>query len=210
MGSGRYLRRQRLADRPPRRTDDAAQHRPQNAPGSLPSHVFAHERPNPDSVGPFHRRRKAEHRGAADSERTDAEGGREGEVIFARATLFGRKHGDTKTQRHRECAHQFVCPLCLCVFVSLCLVLCASCNRSESSPTKEIVLYSSIDEPYLKPLLKKFEEQSQIHVRVVTDTEATKSAGLAEKIEAEKAHPQADVYWGNEIFHTNSLAERGI
>ena len=50
--------------------------------------------------------------------------------------------------------------------------------------------------------MDRFEKQTGIHVRLVTDTEATKSAALSERIEAEKDHPQADVYWGNEIFHT--------
>src|SRR5207244_2178378 len=71
-------------------------------------------------------------------------------------------------------------------------------------------LYSSVDEPYVTPLLARFETQTGIHVRLVTDTEATKSAAISERIEAEKDHPQADVYWGNEIFHTINLAERGI
>jgi iron(III) transport system substrate-binding protein len=90
------------------------------------------------------------------------------------------------------------------------LVLGCGKNASNSDAKHEIVLYSSVDEPYVTPLLKRFEAQSGIHVRLVTDTEATKSAALVERIEAEKEHPQADVYWGNEIFHTINLAERGI
>src|SRR4029077_7824952 len=39
--------------------------------------------------------------------------------------------------------------------------------------------------------------------------EATKTAGLAEKLLAEKDHPVADVYWGNEPFHTINLADAG-
>src|SRR5438034_30357 len=96
--------------------------------------------------------------------------------------------------------------------VVLILALLVGCGKSssDSKGKHEIVLYSSVDEPYVTPLLKRFEEQSSIHVRFVTDTEATKSAALVERIEAEKDHPQADVYWGNEIFHTINLAERGI
>src|SRR5205814_5591464 len=90
------------------------------------------------------------------------------------------------------------------------LALLVGCGSSDSNGKREIVLYSSVDEPYVAPLLKRFEEQTGIHVRLVTDTEATKSAALVERIEAEKDHPQADVYWGNEIFHTINLAEHGI
>ena len=94
------------------------------------------------------------------------------------------------------------------VLALFCLTLLSSCNRTERKP--EVVLYFSVDEPYVTPLLKRFEQQTGTHVRAVTDTEATKSAALVERLEAEKAHPQADVYWGNEIFHTINLSERGL
>jgi len=74
----------------------------------------------------------------------------------------------------------------------------------------QVTIYSSIDEPYLTPLMKQFERQSGIKVRVVTDAEATKTSGLVERIEAEATRPRADVYWGNEIFHTINLAGKGI
>lgn len=74
----------------------------------------------------------------------------------------------------------------------------------------EVTLYSSVDDPYVRPLIARFEKQTGIHVTLVTDGEATKTAGLVEKIEAEKAHPKADVYWGNEPFHTINLAEKNV
>ena len=89
-----------------------------------------------------------------------------------------------------------------------------SSSQAAAGPTTrssgEVVIYSSIDEPYLRPLMQDFEKQSGVTVRIVTDTEATKSAALVERIIAEKDHPQADVYWGNEIFHTITMAEQGI
>lgn len=77
-------------------------------------------------------------------------------------------------------------------------------------PGGKVVIYSSIDEPYVKPLVKRFEQKTGIAVTLITDSEATKTAGLVEKIEAEKDNPRADVYWGNEIFHTIRLAEQGV
>lgn len=74
----------------------------------------------------------------------------------------------------------------------------------------EVMIYFSVDEPYATPLLKAFEEETGIKVKYQTDTEATKTAALVERIEAEKDHPKADVYWGNEIFHTLNLKEKGI
>ena len=92
------------------------------------------------------------------------------------------------------------------LFACLLMLLILGCGK----PKREVVLYSSVDEPYVTPLIKRFESETGLHVRLVTDTEATKSAGLSERIEAERDHPQADVYWGNESFHTINLAERGV
>ena len=95
--------------------------------------------------------------------------------------------------------------------ISVLLALQMGCGRkSEPTAASEVVIYSSIDEPDLTPLLKKFESRTGIKVRAVTDTEATKTAVLVQRIEAEKANPQADVYWSNEIFHTINLAEQGF
>jgi len=47
-------------------------------------------------------------------------------------------------------------------------------------------------------------------VKLVTDAEATKTSGLAEKLLAEKDHPAADVYWGNEPFSTINLSDAGV
>jgi iron(III) transport system substrate-binding protein len=72
------------------------------------------------------------------------------------------------------------------------------------------VLYTSIDEPIARPIIQVFERRTRIRVVLVTDSEASKTVGLAERLRAEKANPQADVYWGNEPFHTINLAEEGV
>jgi iron(III) transport system substrate-binding protein len=107
--------------------------------------------------------------------------------------------------------------------VTLTLLLLTACEREPSGSAAgpatragtagsagEVVIYSSIDDPYLRPLMKRFESETGITVRIVGDTEASKSAGLAQRLIAEQDRPQADVYWGNEIFHTINLAEQGI
>jgi iron(III) transport system substrate-binding protein len=72
------------------------------------------------------------------------------------------------------------------------------------------VLYTSVDEPYVRPLIEQFERESGIRVTLVTDAEASKSVGLAEKLRAEKDHPMADVWWSNECFLTINLASDGV
>jgi iron(III) transport system substrate-binding protein len=94
--------------------------------------------------------------------------------------------------------------LCLPALLLLALI---GCRRS--SPAKEVVLYTSIDEPVARPILDAFMQQTGIKVVLKTDTEASKTAGLVETLRAEKANPQADVFWNNEPFHTINLAEEG-
>jgi iron(III) transport system substrate-binding protein len=84
------------------------------------------------------------------------------------------------------------------------------CERSASKPATQLVLYTSVDEPYVKPIIAEFESKTGVKVLVQTDTEATKSAGLAARVEAERNKPRADVWWGNEVFHTIRLAEAGL
>lgn len=89
------------------------------------------------------------------------------------------------------------------------------CKRSGNAPGSSdsagpVVLYTSVDEPYVRPLIEEFEKQTGIDVTLVTDAEASKSVGLSEKLRAEKDHPQADVWWSNECFLTANLADEGV
>jgi len=79
-----------------------------------------------------------------------------------------------------------------------------------SKKDRELVLYTSVDEPYARPIVEQFTRDTGIAVKLVTDTEATKSVGLAERLRAEKQRPRCDVFWGNEIFNTVLLADEGI
>lgn len=89
--------------------------------------------------------------------------------------------------------------------------LSGGCERhGGSNDSGPVVLYTSVDEPYARPLIVRFEKKTGIRVRLVTDAESSKSVGLAERLRAEKAHPQADVWWGNECFLTINLAEEGV
>src|SRR5689334_11045670 len=90
----------------------------------------------------------------------------------------------------------------------LCLIL--GCDRGNSTSSREVVVYTSVDEPVATPILTNFERETGIHVVLKTDAEATKSVGLAERLRAEKDRPQADVWWNNEVFHTINLAEEGV
>ena len=52
--------------------------------------------------------------------------------------------------------------------------------------------------------------QTGIRVRPVFDSEAVKTVGLANRLLAEKNHPQADIFWGNEELRTRQLEAQGV
>ncbi len=90
--------------------------------------------------------------------------------------------------------------------ICLCLMMLNSCNRRVGA----LVVYSSVDQPIARKVLDDFTRKTGIAVQLVSDTEATKSVGLAERLRAEQRAPRADVWWGNEPFHTIRLADEKI
>jgi iron(III) transport system substrate-binding protein len=99
----------------------------------------------------------------------------------------------------------------LCLLSSLCVFAALSgCNRTSNSGSESLVLYTSVDQPVATPIVLEFTKRTGIAVIIRTDTEANKSAGLAARLEAEKSNPQADVWWGNEVFRTIRLADAGV
>lgn len=81
---------------------------------------------------------------------------------------------------------------------------------AEPRMERAVVLYCAQDQFLAEPLLRQFTRNSGIQVRSVFDSEAVKTVGLANRLLAERAHPTADVFWGNEEFRTRWLANQGI
>lgn len=75
---------------------------------------------------------------------------------------------------------------------------------------REVVLYCAQDEEFAEPLLKEFTRDTGIKVLPVFDSEAVKTVAIATRLLAEREHPQADVYWGNEELRARQLAAEGI
>ena len=73
-----------------------------------------------------------------------------------------------------------------------------------------VVVYVSHDQVFSEPILKDFERDTGIKVLAVYDTEETKSAGVMNRLIAEKANPQADVYWANEPIRAEVLRQQGV
>lgn len=84
-----------------------------------------------------------------------------------------------------------------------------SCSESPDA-RNEVVVYSSVDEIFARPIAERFERETGIRVRLVPDTEETKSTGLLNRLIAEKTRPQADVFWSGDPVRAAILKSRGI
>lgn len=67
-----------------------------------------------------------------------------------------------------------------------------------AAPSKEVVVYTSVDDVFARPIAERFEREKGIKVKLVPDTEETKSTGLLNRLIAEKNRPQADVFWSGD------------
>ncbi len=73
-----------------------------------------------------------------------------------------------------------------------------------------VTVYCAQDQVYAEPIFRAFEKETGAKVRAVYDSEAVKTVGLANRLLAERSHPQCDVFWGNEEMRTRQLAAQGV
>jgi iron(III) transport system substrate-binding protein len=95
------------------------------------------------------------------------------------------------------------------VFMVMLLVTIPSAFRLTQGPAR-VVAYVAQDQVYAEPIFKEFANQTGVRVWPVFDNEAVKTVGLANRLVAEKNHPQCDVFWGNEELRTRQLAQQGV
>lgn len=92
------------------------------------------------------------------------------------------------------------------------LLLLASFSgcKPGDKPGNTVVVYTSVDDVFARPICEQFQEQTGIEVKLVPDTEETKSAGLLNRLIAEKARPRADVFWSGDPVRAAVLKAKGI
>jgi iron(III) transport system substrate-binding protein len=92
------------------------------------------------------------------------------------------------------------------------VVVAGACGRSDStgSAGRTVTIYVSTDRVFSEPVLREYERRAGVKVNPVYDTEETKSTGLANRLLAEKARPQSDVFWSNEPVRTLVLKSREV
>jgi iron(III) transport system substrate-binding protein len=100
-------------------------------------------------------------------------------------------------------------------FFVLMLLLLAGCTRDKAVPSapraaNRVVLYCSVDDVYAKPVIAALERQTGLRIDVLYDTEAAKTAGLANRIRAEKGRPQGDVFWSSALLQTLLLEQEDL
>lgn len=100
-------------------------------------------------------------------------------------------------------------------FAAVCLIVACACGEGDrdtqpAAEPKSVTVYVSTDRVFSEPVLRAFEQRHAIRVNAVYDTEETKSTGLANRLLAEQARAQADVFWSNEPVRTLVLQSRGV
>jgi iron(III) transport system substrate-binding protein len=100
----------------------------------------------------------------------------------------------------------------VCVGAALAVMESVACRSSKPTEdvTREVTVYVSTDRVFSEPVLREYEKRSGTTVNAVYDTEETKSTGLANRLLAEQARPQADVFWSNEPVRTLVLKSRNV
>ena len=89
-------------------------------------------------------------------------------------------------------------------------VLAAACGSRPAPEARTVTVYVSTDRVFSEPVLQEYQRRSGVTVNAVYDTEETKSTGLANRLLAEQARPQADVFWSNEPVRTLVLKSRNV
>lgn len=101
--------------------------------------------------------------------------------------------------------------LCWLFLIAGATLLCSGCKRTENpSSSEHVVVYTSVDDVFARPIAERFEKQTGIDVRLVPDTEETKSTGLLNRLIAEKHRPQADVFWSGDPVRAAILKAKGV
>ena len=73
-----------------------------------------------------------------------------------------------------------------------------------------MVIYTSVDDVFARPIVEQFQKETGIVVKLVTDTEETKSTGLLNRLIAEKKRPRADVFWSGDPVRAAILKAKSV
>ena len=87
----------------------------------------------------------------------------------------------------------------------------SSCGDGDPAEGKRnVVLYTSLNEPTTRAVTDVFERETGIEVAIRSDTERDKTVGLVRRLIEEKSNPRADVFWCSETGNMVRLKLEGI
>ena len=84
------------------------------------------------------------------------------------------------------------------------------CNSDGEPSENVVVVYSSLDEEFARPLADQFEKETGIEVRLISDTEKAKSSGLLNRLIEERDRPQCDVFLSEDPVRSAVLKKKGL
>lgn len=92
------------------------------------------------------------------------------------------------------------------------VVLLAAIAATSCAPEapNQVVVYTSVDDVFARPIAEQFVRETGIRVNLVPDTEETKSTSLLNRLIAERARPQADVFWSGDPVRAAVLKSNGV
>jgi iron(III) transport system substrate-binding protein len=90
------------------------------------------------------------------------------------------------------------------------LILLATSGATAAPAQREVVVYTSVDDIFARPIAEQFTRSTGIQVKLVPDTEETKSTGLLNRAIMEKNRPQADVFWNGDPVRAEILKLKGV
>ena len=91
-----------------------------------------------------------------------------------------------------------------------CMILIGLAASTCGRGGPEVVAYTSVDQVFSEPVFRECERQAGLALRAVFDTEETKSTGVVNRLIAEAASPQADVFWSGDPVRPFLLVKRGL
>lgn len=96
------------------------------------------------------------------------------------------------------------------ILILLAALLFPVVSRTFRGRQNQAIAYCAQDQDFAEPILGEFQKQSGVKVLPVYDSEAVKTVGIANRLLAERPHPQCDVFWGNEELRTRLLAAQNV
>ena len=93
---------------------------------------------------------------------------------------------------------------------ALSLLILLATSGVAAAAQGEVVVYATVDDIFARPIAEQFTASTGITVKLVPDTEETKSTGLLNRAIAEKNRPQADVFWNGDPIRAEILKLRGV